>query len=101
MIIRGFKHADRYADDTFWRIPGGRIVAIGVSGIAIIGTTVGIHYTFTLPFRSDTESGTWMINLAAIRAVNSMICLRSGQLRSGRRFPVRQPQAWIERRGNG
>ena len=73
VIIARLRHADRYANETFWRIPGGRVVAIAVSGVGVVATTVGIYYTFTLPFSSDIEPGTWMLNLAAICGVTLVV----------------------------
>jgi hypothetical protein len=42
-------------------------VATALVGIA--GTTVGIYYTFTLPFSPDIAQGTWMANVGVICAV--------------------------------
>jgi glutamate:GABA antiporter len=69
VIIARFKYADRYRDDQFWRIPGGRWAAVLVSLVGIGGTTAGIYYTFTLPFSPDIEKGTWMANVGVICAV--------------------------------
>ncbi|MFG1708208.1 APC family permease [Nonomuraea sp. M3C6] len=73
VIVARFRYADRYANDTFWRIPGGRTVAIVVSGIGILATTAGIYYTFTLPFSPDVPAGTWMLNLAVICGVTLVV----------------------------
>jgi amino acid transporter len=73
VIIARFKYADRYATESFWRIPGGRVAAIAVSGLGIAGTTVGIYYTFTLPFSADIAKGTWMTNVGVICAV-TLLC---------------------------
>ena len=69
VIIARFKYADRYASETFWRIPGGKAGAIGVSLVGIGGTTAGIYYTFTLPFSSDISTSTWESTLGAICGV--------------------------------
>jgi amino acid transporter len=69
VIVARFRYAERYANETFWRIPGGRAGVIAISGIGIIGTTAGIYYTFTLPFSADIPKGTWMLNIAVICVV--------------------------------
>jgi amino acid transporter len=68
-IIARFRYAERYETETFWRIPGGRAVAIALGVVGIAGTTAGIYYTFTLPFSPDIEKGTWMANVGVICAV--------------------------------
>lgn len=69
LIIARFRYADRYRAETFWRIPGGRAAAIVVGVVGIIGTSVGIYYTFTLPFSDEIPKGTWMTNLGVICAI--------------------------------
>jgi hypothetical protein len=73
VIIARFKYAERYRTESFWRIPGGRAGAIAVSALGIAGTTVGIYYTFTLPFSTDIKKGTWMTNVGVICAV-TLLC---------------------------
>lgn len=75
VIIARFKYADRYAQETFWRMPGGRAGAIAVSLVGIAGTTAGIYYTFTLPFSADIEKSTWMTNLGVISAVTVAVAV--------------------------
>jgi len=64
-----YRFADRYEGGGFWRIPGGRVVAVLVALVGIAGTTAGIYYTYTLPFSPDIEKGTWMANVGVICAV--------------------------------
>jgi amino acid transporter len=73
VIIARFKYAERYRAESFWRIPGGRVAAIAVSALGIAGTTVGIYYTFTLPFSADIKKGTWMTNVGVVCAV-TLVC---------------------------
>lgn len=60
LAIARWKYADRYASEDFWRIPGGRPAAVAVSVIGSIATTVGIYYTYTLPFSADIPKSDWM-----------------------------------------
>ena len=69
LIIARFRYADRYASESFWRIPGGTTVAIVTALVGIGGTTAGIYYTFTGPFSPDISKGTWMANVGVICAV--------------------------------
>jgi amino acid transporter len=69
LIIARFRYADRYATESFWRIPGGRWVAIALALVGIGGTTAGIYYTFTLPFGPDISKSTWMTNVGVICGV--------------------------------
>jgi amino acid transporter len=69
VIIARYKYADRYANETFWRVPGGKVVAILVALVGIGGTAAGIYYTFTLPFGPDIKKSTWMWNVGSITAV--------------------------------
>jgi amino acid transporter len=69
VIIARYKYADRYRNETFWRIPGGKPVAIGLILVGIGGTAAGIYYTFTLPFSADIKKSTWMWNVGSITAV--------------------------------
>jgi hypothetical protein len=73
VVIARFRYADRYATETFWRIPGGRVGAIVISLIGIGGTTAGIYYTFTLPFSTDIDKSTWMTNLGVICGISVVV----------------------------
>jgi amino acid transporter len=69
VIIARFKYADRYMTETFWRIPGGRPVAILTILVGIGGTAAGIYYTFTLPFSATIKKSTWMWNVGTITGI--------------------------------
>jgi amino acid transporter len=69
VIIARFRYADRYATESFWRIPGGTVGAVALAVVGIGGTTAGIYYTFTGPFSPDIAKGTWMANVGIICAV--------------------------------
>lgn len=60
LAIARYKYADRYASESFWRIPGGRPVALAVSAIGSVATGVGIYYAYTGPFSPDISQGEWM-----------------------------------------
>lgn len=60
LAIARWKYADRYAAEDFWRIPGGRPAAVAVSVVGSVATTVGIYYTYTLPFSADIAKSDWM-----------------------------------------
>lgn len=68
VIIARRKYADRYATEDFWRIPGGVWAATAVAAVGIVGTAMGIYYTFTLPFSADIPKSTWMWNVGSITA---------------------------------
>jgi amino acid transporter len=68
-IIARYKYADRYASETFWRMPGGNIAAVAMAVVGLAGTTAGIYYTYTGPFTPDISKGTWMANLTVICGV--------------------------------
>lgn len=68
VIIARRKYAARYANEDFWRIPGGVWAATAVAAVGIFGTAMGIYYTFTLPFSADIPKSTWMWNVGSITA---------------------------------
>jgi len=59
------KYADRYADEDFWRIPGGMPVVWLVTVVGILATLVGVYYSFATPW-IDVPTGTWMTWLGSI-----------------------------------
>ena len=75
VIVARFKYADRYQNETFWRIPGGKLVAISLMLVGIVGTVMGIYYTFTLPFSPDIEKSTWMWNVGTITGVSLLVAV--------------------------
>jgi amino acid transporter len=73
LVIARHRYRERYATESFWRIPGGRPGAYLVAIVGSIGTAAGIYYSFTLPFGPGIAKGTWMawvgfISLAVIIA---------------------------------
>jgi amino acid transporter len=61
------RYADRYATETFWRIPGGRPAVYAVGTIGCLSTAGGIYYSFATPW-IDVPAGTWMTWLGSISA---------------------------------
>jgi amino acid transporter len=60
LIIARFKYRERYATESFWRIPGGLPVVFLVSILGSVATAAGIYYSFTLPFGPGIGKNTWM-----------------------------------------
>jgi amino acid transporter len=60
LVIARHKYRERYAAESFWRIPGGLPAVYLVAIVGSIGTAVGIYYSFTLPFGPGIAKGTWM-----------------------------------------
>lgn len=60
-----WNYADRYENESFWRIPGGRPAAALVSSIGSIGT----YYAFTLPFSESIPKSDWMLWVGTISVV--------------------------------
>ena len=60
LVIARHRFKERYATESFWRIPGGLPVVYLVAAVGSIGTAAGIYYSFTLPFGPDIPKGTWM-----------------------------------------
>jgi glutamate:GABA antiporter len=67
-LIARYKYADRYENEDFWRIPGGKPGVWITCTVGIIGTLGGIYYSFTAPW-IHVSKGTWMTWLGAIIAV--------------------------------
>jgi amino acid transporter len=66
LVLARFRYADRYVNETFWRIPGGRPAAIAVAVIGSAATAVGIYYTYTLPFSEDISTTVWMTSVGLV-----------------------------------
>jgi amino acid transporter len=60
LVLARHKYADRYASETFWRIPGGLPVVYLVALVGCAGTAAGIYYSFALPWSEDISRGEWM-----------------------------------------
>jgi hypothetical protein len=61
------KYADRYANEDFWRIPGGKPGVWITCVIGMASTIAGIYYSFASPW-IDVPKGTWMTWLGSIVA---------------------------------
>jgi glutamate:GABA antiporter len=59
LVIARRKYADRYANEDFWRIPGGMKVVIPVVVLGVVATCAGIYYSFVAPWIKVPQS-TWM-----------------------------------------
>jgi amino acid transporter len=60
LVIARHRYRERYAAESFWRIPGGLPGAYLVAIVGSFGTAAGIYYSFTLPFGPGIPKGTWM-----------------------------------------
>ena len=61
------KYADRYANEDFWRIPGGMPVVWLVTVVGCLATLGGVYYSFATPW-IDVPTSTWMTWLGSISA---------------------------------
>ncbi len=68
VIIARYTYADRYATESFWRIPGGKPVVWAVGIIGSVGTAIGIYWTFKVPLGDQTVS-TWISWVGSICAI--------------------------------
>jgi len=59
LVIARKKYADRYANEDFWRIPGGMPAVWTVFVVGVVGTLAGIYYSFASPW-IDVPASTWM-----------------------------------------
>jgi amino acid transporter len=75
LSIARWKYADRYANESFWRIPGGKPAAVAVSSIGSVGTGAGIYYAFTLPFSESIPKSDWMLWVGTISVVTLVVGL--------------------------
>jgi glutamate:GABA antiporter len=66
-LIARVKYADRYANEDFWRIPGGKPGVWITCVIGMASTIAGIYYSFASPW-IDVPKGTWMTWLGSIVA---------------------------------
>jgi amino acid transporter len=60
VIIARKKYADRYAEEKFWRIPGGSVGVWAVVIVGTIGTIGGVYYSFAKSWIKDVPDSTWM-----------------------------------------
>jgi amino acid transporter len=66
-LIARVKYADRYANEDFWRIPGGKPGVWVTCIVGMASTIAGIYYSFASPW-IDVPAGTWMTWLGSIVA---------------------------------
>ncbi|MDQ1734738.1 MAG: glutamate:GABA antiporter [Pseudonocardiales bacterium] len=66
LVIARNKYKQRYATESFWRIPGGMPAVYLVALIGSLGTAAGVYYSFTLPFSPSIAKGTWMTWVGSI-----------------------------------
>lgn len=66
-LIARVKYADRYENEDFWRIPGGKPGVWITCTVGILSTLGGIYYSFAAPW-INVPKGTWMTWLGAIIA---------------------------------
>jgi glutamate:GABA antiporter len=71
LVIARKKYADRYANEDFWRIPGGMPAVWAVAAVGIVATCAGIYYSFASPW-IDVPAATWMTWVGGI-AVGTFI----------------------------
>ncbi|HEY1698952.1 MAG TPA: APC family permease [Trebonia sp.] len=64
-LIARVRYADRYENEDFWRIPGGKPGVWVTCVVGIIATLGGIYYSFAAPW-IDVPKGTWMTWLGSI-----------------------------------
>ena len=57
VIIARKKYADRYADEKFWRIPGGMVGVWITVIIGTLGTIAGVYYSFAKSWLTSREWG--------------------------------------------
>ena len=68
LVIARKKYADRYADEDFWRIPGGLPVVWLVTIIGVVATCAGVYYSFAAPWIPGMEPSLWMTWVGSIAA---------------------------------
>jgi amino acid transporter len=66
-LIARVKYADRYANEDFWRIPGGKPAVWATCILGIASTVAGIYYSFATPW-IDVSAGNWRTWLGCIVA---------------------------------
>lgn len=60
LIIARKKYADRYANEQFWRIPGGMTAVWITVIVGTLGTLGGIYYSFAKSWIQDVPDSEWM-----------------------------------------
>jgi amino acid transporter len=60
VIIARKKYADRYAEEKFWRIPGGMTGVWITVIVGTLGTIGGVYYSFAKSWIKDVPDSEWM-----------------------------------------
>ena len=60
VVIARKKYADRYENETFWRIPGGMVGVWITVVVGTVGTIGGVYYSFAKSWIKDVSDGEWM-----------------------------------------
>ena len=60
VIIARKKYADRYANEKFWRIPGGTVGVWVTVVVGTVGTIGGVYYSFAKSWIADVPDSEWM-----------------------------------------
>jgi amino acid transporter len=71
VVIARKKYADRYVNEDFWRIPGGKVGMWIVVVVGLISTAAGVYYSYAAPWLPVPVS-TWMTWLSGI-AIGTVI----------------------------
>ncbi|WP_422748326.1 APC family permease [Mycobacterium sp. WMMD1722] len=68
VVVARKKYADRYANETFWRIPGGMVGVWITVVVGTLGTIGGIYYSFAKSWlaSSGVGDGEWMTWVGSI-----------------------------------
>ncbi|MFY9919495.1 MAG: APC family permease, partial [Mycobacterium sp.] len=68
VVIARKKYADRYANETFWRIPGGMVGVWITVIVGTIGTIGGVYYSFAKSWLASAGVGDaeWMMWVGSI-----------------------------------
>jgi amino acid transporter len=61
VILARKKYGDRYANEKFWRIPGGMVGVWIIVAVGTLGTLGGIYYSFAKSWIKDVPDATWMM----------------------------------------
>jgi glutamate:GABA antiporter len=61
VILARKKYADRYANEKFWRIPGGSVGVWLTVIVGTLGTIGGIYYSFAKSWIADVPDSEWMV----------------------------------------
>jgi amino acid transporter len=71
VVIARKKYADRYVNEDFWRIPGGKVGMWIVVVVGLVSTAAGVYYSYAAPWLPVPVS-TWITWLSGI-AIGTVI----------------------------